>query len=351
MKDEADKHLSVALALIGCAQTDAAASTARAAATAAPASPTPLPPTATPTAPSTSTPTATPTPTDTPVPSPTPTLHPFTIAALRQGTYPGSDITVVGEFERGSNYRRYDVTYLSEGLTIYGLLTIPDGAPPAGGWPGIVFLHGYIPPDEYHTGVRYKAYVDRIARADYVVLMPDLRGHDRSEGAPISGNNDRGYTVDALNAVAALQGHPQVDADRIGMWGHSMGGGLALRAMVVSDQIKAGVIWAGVVAPYPAPLERWPRPIVGAVDTPAFWAAISPNSYLADLSGPLQLHHGTADDSVPIAWSEGLVAELQAAGQPYEYWTYEGDDHNLAANIPLAMERSVAFFDAWVKGE
>jgi dipeptidyl aminopeptidase/acylaminoacyl peptidase len=271
------------------------------------------------------------------------------IEAMRQGDYPGSALTIDSELARGGNYARYYAYYLSEGFKIYGLLTIPDGEPPAGGWPGIVFLHGHIPPEQYRTGERYRAYVDRIARAGYVVLMPDLRGHDRSEGEAISGNRDGAYTVDALNAVASLQAHPQVDAARIGMWGHSMGGGITLRAMVLSDQIKAGVIWAGVVAPYPAPILRWPRPVTGAVDDPSFWAAVSPNSYVADLSGPLQLHHGTRDDSVPIEWSEGLVADLEAAGQPYEYIVYEGEDHNLAGSIALAMDRSVAFFDAWVQ--
>lgn len=350
--------LAAMLAVVGCATRQPQAADATALAPTATLAPkaaavlaTVTPPPAT-TAPS-PIPSATlqPSPTLTATPSPTPTLHPFTIAAMRQGEYPGSAIAIEGEFERGANYARYDASYLSEGLKIYALLTIPDGEPPAEGWPGIVFVHGHIPPEQYRTGERYKAYVDRIARAGYVVLMPDLRGHHRSEGAAISGNRDRAYTVDALNAVAALRAHPQVDAERIGMWGHSMGGGITLRAMVISSQIKAGVIWAGVVAPYPAPIQRWPRPIDGAVDEPAFWQAVSPNSFLGELSGPLQLHHGTADASVPIAWSEELVKELQAAGQVYEYWVYEGDDHNLSASIPLAMERSVAFFDRWVKGE
>ena len=52
------------------------------------------------------------------------------------------------ELDRGANYRRYYASYFSEGLRIYALLTVPFGEPPAGGWPAIVFNHGYIPPDE-----------------------------------------------------------------------------------------------------------------------------------------------------------------------------------------------------------
>lgn len=51
-----------------------------------------------------------------------------------------------------------------------------------------------------------------------------------------------------LNAVASLQAYEDADPNRIGMWGHSMGGLLTLRAAVVSQDIKAGVIWSGSIA-------------------------------------------------------------------------------------------------------
>jgi dienelactone hydrolase len=83
------------------------------------------------------------------------------------------------------------------------------------------------------------------------------------EGGPFGGDEGRRNnlfsrgatgqtnTVDVLNALASVARYPDADPDRIGMWGHSMGGTITLRAMVVTDTIWAGVIWAGVVAPYP----------------------------------------------------------------------------------------------------
>ncbi|MFN2114154.1 MAG: alpha/beta hydrolase family protein [Anaerolineae bacterium] len=85
-------------------------------------------------------------------------------------------------------------------------------------------------------------------------------------------------------------------------------------------------------------------------ENPAAWAAVSPNAYLADISGPLQLHHGTADTSVPVEYSERLQEQMEAAGQQSELYLYEGDDHNLSASLATALARSVAFFDAHVKG-
>ena len=83
----------------------------------------------------------------TPPPTATPIPHPMSIVAMRVGEYPGSEITIVKELDKGANYRRYYSYYLSEGLKIYALLTIPEGEMPEGGWPAIVFNHGYIPPE------------------------------------------------------------------------------------------------------------------------------------------------------------------------------------------------------------
>lgn len=316
-------------------------------------------------------PTPTHTPTAAPTPTPTPTLHPMNIEAMRQTPYPGSEITLEQALERGANYSRYYASYRSEGLKIYALLTIPDGEMPETGWPAIVFNHGYIPPAQYRTTERYIAYVDWLARSGYIVFRIDYRGHDRSEGEARGAYGDPGYTKDVLHAVSALQQFPQADPDRIGMWGHSMGGYLTLRSMVVSPDIKAGVIWAGVVVSYPDLLTRWRR-APGPTPTPAstssrswrsgwldqfgspeenpqFWESVSANSYLEDISGPIQLHHGTADESVPLIFSEILLEELQQAGKPAELYIYPGDNHNLSNSFTAAMNRTIQFFDKHLK--
>ena len=346
---------------------------------------TPLPPTAvtptrtpssTPTLASSSTPSRTPPPSATSSPAPTLTpTHPLMIELMRQQTYPGSEITIEETLTPGANYDRYIASYLSEGLRINALLTVPQGEAPENGWPVIVFNHGYIPPDQYRTTERYVAYVDGFARNGYIVFRSDYRGHADSEGKPSSGHTRPDYTVDVLNAVVSLQQYPAADPERIGMWGHSMGGGITVRAMVVGEAIQAGVIWAGTTAPYAELIEAWkrwradhptptpdpdrpgPQGLQAMFDqygtpkeNPDFWAAMSPISYLSDLSGPLQLHHGTADDSVPLEFSENLYAELVAVDKRAELYVYEGDNHNLSINFSTAMQRSVDFFDRHVKG-
>jgi dipeptidyl aminopeptidase/acylaminoacyl peptidase len=154
-----------------------------------------------------------------------------------------------------------------------------------------------------------------------------------------------------------------------------MGGHITLRSMVISDEIKAGVIWGGVVGAYPdlfargylaeraqltpeAEGTRWPtqwrnwmtRTFGSASRNPGFYSAISANAFLDEISGPLQLHHATTDDVVPSAVSELLQGQMERAGQYSELYLYDGDNHNIAVNFYTAMGRSLAFFDEYVKG-
>ena len=312
-----------------------------------------------------------PTSTSTVTPTPTPTLDPMSIQAMRAGSYPGGDIVIEKELARGANYRRYYASYPSEGLKIYALLTVPDGAMPEGGWPAIVFNHGYIDPKVYRTTERYIAYVDNLARSGYVVFRIDYRGHDQSEGAARGAYGDPGYTVDVLNAVSSIQHFPQVNPHKIGMWGHSLGGFLTLRAMVISKEIKVGVIWSGVVGSYSQMLYNWrragPTPTpppsargwrgnwierYGAPEqNPAFWNSISANAFLADLSGPLQLHHSLADAEVPYEFSASLARDIQSLGGSVELFTYQKDDHNLSASFTVAMSRTLAIYDRVLKNK
>lgn len=322
------------------------------------------------------------------------TKNPLSIASLRSGKYEGSAIVIEETLAPGSNYDKYIASYQSEGNKIYALLTVPQGEKPASGWPVVIFNHGYIPPTEYRTTERYIAYTDGFSRNGYIVFRSDYRGHGNSEGEAVGGYGSNAYTIDVINAVSSIKrlrdpslyfsskqsesrntGSRQartiiVDPNRIGMWGHSMGGHITLRNMVVNKDIKAGVIWAGVVASYPDLINNWRRG--GATRTPLpsdarrwrqylveqfgepseqskFWQSISSNFYLDDISGPLQIHHGTADTSVPVEFSQKLKKQMQEKNKTVEYYEYPGDDHDITANFGIAMERSIAFFDKYVK--
>lgn len=286
-------------------------------------------------------------------------LHPMSIAALRQQNYPGGDFTVERQLPNGANYKQMVVSYLSEGLKIYGLLTIPTTSKPENGFPAVVFVHGYIPPKQYSTTGNYPTYQAALARSGVITFKPDLRGHGNSEGEPVSAHFSEKYVVDTMNAIAYLKQYDGVDATRIGYWGHSNGGEIGLRALLISEDIKAASLWAGVVGSYEDMFETYnpkipflqglkDQQLVQEHGLPStnetFWNTLDPYTYLAEITTPIQLQHGTADISVPVELSQHLHAALEQAGKKVEYYEYKGDDHNIGKNSTLAWQRTIAFF-------
>jgi dipeptidyl aminopeptidase/acylaminoacyl peptidase len=308
-------------------------------------------------------------------------LHPLAIEHMRNQQYPGSKINIEQTLKPGINYQRHIASYNSDGLKIFGLLTIPDQTNSNTNelFPAIIFNHGYLNPDTYITTERYVAYQDAFAQAGYVTYKPDFRGHGNSEGEASGGHFSPDYTIDTLNAVSSIQGLKSpttnlsiVNPEKIGMWGHSMGGGITLRSMVVSDKIQAGVVWAGVVSSYEDLLKNYEKriPWIDSIDKEIeerpdmkelldeygepsdeseFWRSISPIFNLKYISGSIQLQHGTADHSVPVEFSISLETELKNNKREVELYLYEKDDHNISNNLSLALSRSVEFFDKHLK--
>lgn len=307
-----------------------------------------------------------------PTPTPTEQLNQLSIKAMRQRTYPGSDIVIEQTLAPGSNYNQYIASYLSDGLKIYALLTVPRGTKPQNGWPVILFNHGYLAPETYKTTERYVAYVDGFARNGYIVFKPDYRGHGISEGTSEGAYYSPAYTIDVLNALSSIKKYQDTNPDKIGIWGHSMGGNLSLRALVISKDIKAAVIWGGVVGSYNDLINNWQRKVPfqpkgedlylryrnkdnfikqygSPQSNPTFWNSIDPTAFVSDISAPVQLDVGGSDEEVPIAFSQSLYDKLINAGKVAQLFVYPGSNHNISQGFTLAIQRSVDFFNSYLK--
>ncbi|WP_254401996.1 S9 family peptidase [Streptomyces sp. AC555_RSS877] len=296
-------------------------------------------------------------PTATPSPTPTP-VDPVSIPGLIQREHQGSDLRLGAVLTRTAAYTGYRVTYEANGLTISGLLNIPTGKGP---FPALVLAHGYIDPAVYTTGRGLAREQDLLAREGYVVLHTDYRNHADSDDDPDNDVNLRlGYTEDVIGAALALRssGRPEIDGDRIGLLGRSMGGGVVYNALVVAPGLFDAAVAFAPVSSRPAEnIDHFQRPdddpVVAEIEAehgtpkenPAFWRAVSPVTYVDRVTEPLLIHHGTADDTCPLTWTKQTVAAFEAAGKDVELRTYTGEGHTFGPQWPRSMDATTAFFE------
>lgn len=297
----------------------------------------------------------------------------LSIEYMRRQTYPGSGIKIEKELQDGGNYKRYITSFYSDGLKQYAYLTIPMAPLPADGYPVIVFNHGYQVPELYTPEGNYIRYMDSLASEGYIIFKPDFRGNGKSQGKAGSAYFSTNYAVDVLNAISSIKTLHGANTNRLGLWGHSMGGHISLRVAEVESGISAVVIWGGVVGEYDDIINNWQNSVTYKPDAqdlnlrnlgleellnkygqprdnPAYWNSLDPFYNLAYIEAPFQIHVGLLDNQVPPIFSTKLYQKLISNKKSAEYYEYENSNHDIAQDYSAAMERTIVFFNKNLKG-
>jgi dipeptidyl aminopeptidase/acylaminoacyl peptidase len=222
-----------------------------------------------------------------------------------------------------SAFKRYAFTYPSDGLKIYGFMDVPRGEGP---FPVIIMLHGKSPPASYSTLDYSTPYADELAGAGYLVLHPNLRNYPPSD----AGDNlyRVGMAIDVLNLIALVKTQggqlgplSKADPARIGLWGHSMGGGIVLKVITISRDIKAALLYAPLSGDEKLNFEKFfngsdnPQAAIERQTSPIGWFHISPSYYLNNITAAVSIHQGGQDDTVPPEWTDALCERLRALGK------------------------------------
>ena len=133
------------------------------------------------------------------------------------------------------------VTFYSQGCKLMGDLYRPDNLGDGETRAGILLCHGY-------TGVKDLYLPDNAAALvaeGYVVLAFDYKGWGESEG-PKNHLNPHGRVADAQAALTFLALRPEVDADRLGVYGTSYGGATVVWLAAVDERVKCMVSVVGI---------------------------------------------------------------------------------------------------------
>jgi uncharacterized protein len=264
----------------------------------------------------------------------------YSLEALASRVYGQGKLTIEYTWQQEKEFTRYYITYDSDGLTIHGFVNIPVGKGP---FPVVIALHGYIESGIYKTMDYSTRYADAIAKNGYIVLHPNMRGFPPSDG-PTGHAHDylTGYTVDVLNLLAYVRKEAgqkgsifaNADISRLGIWGHSIGGGIALRVVDLVPEIKAALLYAPVS-------QRYTNSSAGF------------DIYdLTKTNAAFSVHQGTADPTVNPSGTQKLCSDLKAAGRVYQCFFYEGAVHTFYAqgkDDPVLIRRTVDFFNGILK--
>lgn len=328
--------------------------------------------------------TPSPIPTLTFTPSATPTVEelifPYTIEGLRQHDFQSGEIRILSTLAEEDTYTGYLIEYPSDGLRITGVMQIPAGEGP---FPVIIMNHGFFSRHIYSSGDgtdRASAY---LARQGYITLASDYRSWGDSD----TGHSFfySGLVIDVVNLLNAIPSIPQADPDRIGIWGHSMGGAVTLKVLTIDPRIRAAVLYSTVSADHAEVIKRWGMGCFGNVyqgelvvgcnssdiipgdlppgvqDAYRFAAsdadtlkAVSPFYHLDHIAAPVQIHYGTEDgkflSGTPPEWSVKLTQALRDAGKQAELLQYEGQGHSFIGQPWFDfMARTLRFFNEHVK--
>lgn len=269
------------------------------------------------------------------------------IEQLRQREFKGGEIKIEETLAHNNSYTSYIFSYPSDNLKIYGMMNVPEGN---GLFPVVVLNHGYFNSSSFNSGDGTRTMADILATKGYITVASDYRGHGQSEDAKQGSRGHRPeFAIDVLNLIASIKNIKQADVNRIGMWGHSMGGEVSLRTAEATDKVKAIALWAPTSA--------------NASDNANFYGGrhnpntnnpeldgVSSINYLKFITAPISLHQGLVDVEVKPEWSKELNDALKKEGKTVEYFEYAGQDHNFKnLGWDLISERTVAFYDKYLK--
>jgi dipeptidyl-peptidase 4 len=235
--------------------------------------------------------------------------------------------------EYGLRAPKYLEFKADDGTILYGRLLLPPEGAVSGKIPVIVNIYGGPAGQTVHKGVP-DPFDEILARRGFAIFSVDNRGtpgRDRKFQTAIRHEFGAVELKDQLTALDQLLGqYPQLDKDRIGIWGWSNGGSMTLYTMTHSDRFKAGVAVAPVTnqANYDSIYtERY----MGLLKDDKAGYEMSDVTKSADkLHGALLLVHGTSDDNVHFQNSIQMINALIGAGKQFRLMIYPNKTHSIA---------------------
>lgn len=238
-----------------------------------------------------------------------------------------------GAFTTPAGYEDVWIT-TEDGVRLHAWFMPARGLAPGEQAPAILHAHGNAGNVSFHD-----SFSDFLTGEGFHVLLFDYRGYGRSD-------NDRplrraALAKDTRAALAHLFERPDVDPDRVGVLGVSLGAAFALDAAAAGERVRAVATlsafsgWRAIAGDV--------LPLLGPMLMPP---GLDPADSAARLGDrPLLIMHGERDEIIPVRHAARIAAAAEAAGVPVTLWTHPQGDHNtFIQSIPEARTVMADFF-------
>jgi dipeptidyl-peptidase 4 len=220
-----------------------------------------------------------------------------------------------------------------DGTVLYGRLLLPPDAPAGGKIPLIVNIYGG-PAAQMVRKSTPDPFDEILARKGFAIFAVDNRGtpgRDRKFQTAIRHEFGAIELKDQLTALDQLLAqYPQLDKDRMAIWGWSNGGSMTLYAMTHSDRFRAGVAVAPVTDQLNYDTIYTERYMGLLKDDKAGYEQSDVTQNAGKLQGALLLVHGTSDDNVHFQNSIQMIDALIKAGKQFRLMIYPNKTHSIA---------------------
>ncbi len=298
-------------------------------------------------------------------------LAKYTFERLRNTKFTPSPIMLDKDLKQNDNYISqlfyYNVRQTIDGKSQYkkvsGLINVPKQQ---GTYPVIVMMRGFVPKEIYSTGIGTQRAGEFFAQNGFITIAPDFLGYGKSDNPSRNSIEERFQTyttsLSLLSSMrnlntgldASYSGRIKADLSKVGIWAHSNGGQIALSVLEITGKNYPTVLWAPVSKPFPYSILYFTdefndhgkalRKVVANFEDDYDIELYSPSNFYSRINAPIEIHQGTADDAVPLKWSDKLVKDLEKLEKDVEYFVYPNADHNLLPGWETAIQRSLDFY-------
>jgi uncharacterized protein len=285
----------------------------------------------------------------TPSPNPSPAYPPYYIESLRTRSYAGGKLEIRDQMFRGDGFTKFHMAWPSGGQVMTGTISLPDGPGP---FPVVVVNHGFIPTDRYWIGQDSGIFGDPMAARGFISVAPNYPNYAGSGPGPPDMPNIVATSITVMDLVGSLSTIPQADPSRVGMIGHSNGGGVSLIVMSVDARVKSFALYAPVSSDMRDNARKWwlrngsQGPLGNPDENPDGYAHISPRNYLDRTHSPVLFLQGTSDEDIPAEWTQTTIAALQAKAIPARFVSFPGAHHDL---VGADLGNANAAAEAWIR--